>query len=257
MLALTHLPSPKLEFGQRTHVARSPIDHGLALRQHAAYCQMLRDCGAAVRTLDVNRDLPDSAFIEDTAVVLDEVAVLAPMGTAARRDEPAGIEPELRKYREVHRIEPPSALEGGDVLRVGRILLVGLSARTDAAGVRSLEEIVRRYGYRVAAVPLRDCLHLKTACTALPDGALLVNPAWLDMPSLRGFETVSVPAEEPWAANTLPIGGAVCLAAGHGRTADLLRSRGLDVRTADLSEFAKAEGSVTCLSLLLALLLAP
>jgi dimethylargininase len=251
MLALTHLPSPNLESGQRTHVARVPLDYGLAVRQHAAYCQTLRDCGATIHTLEVNRDLPDSTFLEDTAVVLDEVAVLASMGTAARRAEPAGVEAELRKYRPLARIEPPATLEGGDVLRVGQVLLVGVSARTDAAGAGALQAVVRPYGYRVLPVPVRGCLHLKTACTALPDGALLVNPAWVDLPSLRGFATVCVPEGEPWAANTLAIGGTVCLAAGHDQTADLLSRRGFDVRVLDLSEFAKAEGGVTCLSLLL------
>ena len=125
MLALTHIPSPNMDRGQRTHVARTAVDHVLAVRQHAAYCRMLADCGAAVRTLDVNRDLPDSTFIEDTAVVLDEAAVLASMGTPARQGEPAGIEPELRKHRVLHHILAPATIEGGDVLRVGRTLLLG------------------------------------------------------------------------------------------------------------------------------------
>jgi dimethylargininase len=250
MLALTHLPSPNLDRGLRTHVGRVAVDCALALRQHAEYCQTLRDCGADVYTLDVNRDRPDGTFIEDTAVVLDETAVLASMGSAARRGELAGVEPELRKYRSVHRLEAPALLEGGDVLRVGRTLLVGLSARTNAAGAQALADIVRRYDYRLVTVPVRGCLHLKTACTALPDGRLLVNPPWLDVRPLRGFELVVVPAEEPWAANTLSVGGVICLAAEHGRTADLLRQQGFSVRTVGLSEFAKAEGGVTCLALL-------
>src|SRR5262249_12615278 len=187
MLALTHLPSPNIDHGERTHVARVPINFELAVRQHRAYCTMLRDCGAEVYTLDVNRDLPDSTFIEDTAIVLDELAVLASMGAPARRGEPAGIEPALRKYRAIERIEAPATLEGGDVLRVGRTLLVGLSPRSNRAGVEALEAIVRRHGYRVLPVTLRDCLHLKTACTALPDGSLLVNPSWLDVQSLQEF----------------------------------------------------------------------
>src|SRR5260370_38647292 len=105
MLALTHVPSPNLQHGQRTHISRSSIDDELARQQHRQYCRMLRDCGAEVHTLDVNRDLPDATFIEDTAIVLDEVAVLASMGTGARRAELAGIEPELRKYRRLHRME--------------------------------------------------------------------------------------------------------------------------------------------------------
>jgi dimethylargininase len=259
MLALTHVPSPNLDHGQRTHVARLPIDYDLALRQHQEYCRTLRACDAEVRVLDVNRDLPDSSFIEDTAIILDEVAVLASPGSDARRAELPGIEPELRKYREVHRIAapvgqvsnlPPPTLEGGDVLRVGRTLLVGLSSRTGPAGVQALEGIVGHYGYRVRPVAVRRCLHLKTACTALPDGSLLVNPAWVDLESLYGFEPVGIPADEPWAANTLLIGGSVCLAAEHVQTRDLLRRRGFDVRTTPLSEFAKAEGGVTCLALL-------
>ena len=249
MLALTHVPSPCLDLGQRTHIARLSIDYDRAVQQHGEYCRMLRDCGAEVRTLDVNRDLPDSTFIEDTAIVLDEVAVLASMGTEARRREPAGIEPELRKYRTLHRVEPPATIEGGDVLPVGRTLLVGLSSRTTPAGVQAFEAIVKRYGYCVLPVGVGRCLHLKTACTVLPDDRLLVNPSWLDWQCLDGFEKIPVARDEPWAANTLRVGNAVCIAAEHVRTANLLRDCGFDVRTVPLSEFAKAEGGVTCLSL--------
>src|SRR5918912_21330 len=115
MLALTHLPPPNMDAGQRTHVARVPLDHDLAAEQHRRYRALLRACGAEVRVLDVNSHLPDATFIEDPAVVLDEVAVLASMGTEARRAEPAGVEPELRKYREVYSVEPPATVEGGDV----------------------------------------------------------------------------------------------------------------------------------------------
>jgi dimethylargininase len=251
MLALTHAPSRNLEQCQRTYVAPAPIAYGLAVRQHEAYCQMLRRSGADVRTLVVNPGLPDSVFIEDTAVVLDEVAVLASMGAPSRRAEPVGIEPELRKYREVERVEPPATVEGGDVLRVGRTLLAGLSSRTNAAGTEALRAVVHRSGYEVRPVPVRGCLHLKSACAALPDGRLLVNPAWLEVRALRGFALVSVPDAEPDAANALLVGERVCLSAAHPRTADLVRGLGFDVQTIDLSEFAKAEGCVTCLSLLL------
>jgi dimethylargininase len=249
MLAITHLPSPKLDDGQRTHIAREPIDYDLALGQHAAYCRMLRECGSDVITLDVNRAMPDSTFIEDTAIVLDEVAILASMGTSARRSEPAGIELELRKYRKLQRIALPATIEGGDVLRLGRTLLVGLSARTNRAGVQAIDDIVRHYGYRVVPVPIRQCLHLKTACTALPDGSLLINPAWLDLEPLNEFETISIPKDEPWGANTLPINATVCIAAASVQTAQLIRRHGFELRSIALSEFAKAEGCVTCLSL--------
>lgn len=211
---------------------------------------MLRECGADVRILDTNRDLADCVFVEDTAIVLDEVAVLASMGAESRRAEPAGVEPELRKYREVRRIEAPATIEGGDVLRVGRQLLVGLSSRTNPAGVDALEAIVRRWSYDVVPVPVRRCLHFKTACTALPDQRLLVNPEWVDVQHLQRFELVFVPETEPWAANAALVGGKVCIAADHVRSAEQIRKLGFDVRTVDLSEFAKAEGGVTCLSIL-------
>jgi len=251
MLALTQAPSPSIDLGQRSHVARTLIDWDLLLQQHANYCQTLRVCGMEVRVLDVNRDCPDGTFIEDTAIVLDEMAVLTSMGAEARRAELPGIERELRQYRPVLRITLPATIEGGDVLRVGRTFLVGVSARTNQAGVQAFETIVRPHGYDVVPVVVRGCLHLKTACTALPDGSLLLNPSWLDMQSLAGFEQVPVPRAEPCGANTLPIGTTVCIPGQHVQTAEMIRQRGFHVRPIDVSEFAKAEGSVTCLSLLI------
>jgi dimethylargininase len=231
-------------------VAREGIDFGRAQAQHAAYCQALRECGIAVRVLDVNGAEPDGVFIEDTAVMLDEVAILCSMGTEARRPEPAAIEPILAEYRTVRRIELPAQIEGGDVLRIGRELLVGLSCRTNAAGVEALAAIAGPLGYLVTAVPVRGCLHLKTACTALPDGRLLVNSSWLDTAALRGRELVEVPSDEPWGANTLPIGKRVIVQSAHRRTAEQIKRLGFEPLAVDLSEFAKAEGGVTCLSLI-------
>lgn len=249
MLAITHIPSPRMEQCQLTYVTPMPIDHDLACRQHMQYCRMLERCGADVITLDVNRDYPDCAFVEDTAIVLDEVAVLTTMGTAARRGEPAGIEPELRKYRDVHRIALPATIEGGDVLPVGRTLLVGLSSRTNRAGMDALADIVSPLGYVVRAVPVHGCLHLKTACTALDEKRLLVNPAWVGVQDLHGFELVSIPPDEPWAANQLRLGASLCLSVAHVQTAEKLGTMGFDVHTVDVSEFVKAEAGVTCLSL--------
>lgn len=250
LVALTHVPSPNIDQGERTHVERVPIDFPRAQLQHEAYRRLLEECGCRVRLLDVNRDHPDSVFIEDTAVVVEEVAVLASMGAAARRAEPARIEPVLREYREVRRLQPPATLEGGDVLRVGRTLLVGVTGRTNAAGIEALASLLHPFGYRVQAVRLRDCLHLKSACTALPDGRLLANPAWLDPEALHDFEIVPIPEEEPCAANVLLVHDTVVMDAAYPQTAARLRELGFDVRTVDLSEFAKAEGAVTCLSLL-------
>jgi dimethylargininase len=253
MLALTHVPSPNMARCERTYVPDAVIDIGRARQQHAAYCGALRGLGCDVRTLDVNRDHPDCAFIEDTAVILDEVAILCSLSAPSRRDEPAAIEPALREYREAQRIELPATLEGGDVLRVGRRLFVGQSLRTNPAGIAALSAVACRHGYHVIGVPIRGCLHLKTACTALPDGSLLVNSAWIDPAPLVGNRLVEVPAEEPWAANVALVGDAVLAAACHTRTAELINRLGFSVHLVELTEFQKAEGGATCLSLLLTL----
>ncbi len=250
IIAITNAPSPLLEQCELTHLERTPIDYATAIRQHEGYQAMLRACGAEVDPLHVNTDHADGVFIEDTAIVLDEIAILTSMGAASRRAEPVAIEPALRKYRLVERIALPATIDGGDVTRVGRTLLVGESTRTNAAGAAALERIVRPHGYRVVRVPVTGCLHLKSACTALPDGRLLVNPEWIDMRALASFDTVSVPAGEPSAADVALVGEVVCMAAEHPRTARLAESLGFTVRTTPLSEFAKAEGAVTCLSLI-------
>ena len=252
MLAITHLPSPKMEHGERTFVGRDPIDFQLALRQHAEYCDLLSRCGASVRTLDVNRHLADCTFIEDTAVALDDAAILCSMGTRSRQAEPSGIEPELRKHREVVPIEPPATNEGGDVLQVGKTLLVGQSRRTNTAGIEALATIARPLGYRVVAVPVHGCLHLKTACCALPDGRLLLNSNWLDASPLAEFERIEVPAYEPFGANIALVEDHVIIEATSVRTIALIRELGFDVHPINLSEFTKAEAGVTCLSLLIA-----
>jgi dimethylargininase len=250
MFALTHMPSPAMSECLLTFVGRSAIDHHRAKAQHEAYCRMLGDCGANVRTLDVNCELPDCAFIEDLAVVLDEVTVITRPGTTARRRETARIEPVLCDYRPMERVDAPATLEGGDVLQVGRTLLVGLSSRTNAPGVAALDAVARRFGYDVRAVPVHGCLHLKTACTALPDRRLLINRAWVDVDALHEYELIDVPVSEPWGANVVCIGDRVISAAAHAATTDLICGLGIDVCTVELDEFAKAEGGVTCLSLL-------
>lgn len=252
VIALTHLPSPRMQQCELTYVSRSPIDHELAVEQHRAYCGMLSRCGAEVLVLDANRLMPDCCFVEDTALVLDELAVMMSMGAASRRDEGPAIEAELRKHRKIERLTPPALADGGDVLRSDRELLVGLSSRTNAAGAAGLAEIVQPYGYTVTAIPVAGRLHLKSACTALPDGSLLVNPTCIDTLKLRGHHYIEVPAQEADAANVLSVGNTVCLPTGSPRTAELIDRLGFAVQTVELSEFSKAEGGVTCLSLILA-----
>ncbi len=250
IVALTREPARALDACELTYREREPIDAAAAAAQHRGYREALEACGARVVTLPPVEGLPDSVFVEDTAIVLDEVAVLTRPGVESRRGEVSLNEPEVARLRSVVRVEPPATLEGGDVLRLGRTLYVGLSPRTNAEGAAALRRLAAPHGYEVLTVELRDCLHLKTGCSGLDEETLLVNPDWVDAAVFRGREVVAVDASEPWAANVLCVGGPVCVSSAFPRTAEMLAARGYDVRAVEVSEFAKAEGGMTCMSLL-------
>lgn len=251
IVALTREPAGTLGACELTYLERQPFDLARAAEQHRAYRDALASCGAHVVTLPPREDLPDSVFVEDTAVVLDELAVLTSPGVESRRAEVGAIETEVLRLRAtVARVELPATLEGGDVLRVGRKLYVGLSPRTNPSGVERLRALVAPHGYEVDAVELRGCLHLKTGCAALGGETVLVNTDWIDPRTFGGLEVVAVPPEEPFAANALRVGRTVCVGAGFERTADMLGARGLEVLAVDVSEFAKAEAGLTCMSLI-------
>lgn len=252
LVAVTHTPSPNMQQYERTFVGDEIIDYDLALRQHAAYQDALRSCGARVVTLDVNLALPDCVFVEDTAIVLDEVAVMMSPGAESRRPEILGMEPVLRQYRTIERVSLPGTIDGGDVVRSGRALYVGESQRTNAEGIAALRRVLAPYGYSVTGIPVHGCLHLKTACSALPDGRFLVNADWIDTSPLPGASTVQVPAAEPWAGDVLVIGDKIIASDAFPDTIALLRELGFGVIPVSVSEFAKAEGGVTCLSLVFA-----
>jgi len=249
LVAITHVPSPNMQRGERTFVEELEVDYELALRQHAAYRAALRQCGVDVIVLDVNRTMPDCVFVEDTALVLDELAVMMSPGAESRRGEPAGIEPALRSFREIRRITRPATIDGGDVVVAGRTLYVGESRRTNAAGIAALREAIAPFGYSVIGVPVHGCLHLKSACSALPDGRFLVNADWIDVTPLPQERLLSVPSDEPWAGDVLVIGRQIVLSSAFPNTARLLDSLGFGTLAVGVSEFAKVEGGVTCLSL--------
>jgi dimethylargininase len=252
LTALTRLPSPRLSECQLTYLERAPIDFDRILAEHAAYRQTLAGCGANVIALQAEAEFPDCAFVEDTAVVLDEFAVICRSGTTSRRGEESQVAAILQSCRLLKQIVAPATLEGGDVLRLGKTLFVGLSSRTNAAGIEQLAEFSHLFDYTVRTVRVHGCLHFKTACTALPDGRLLVNPDWIDMTALHDFPVVTVPVDEPWAANVVVLGDEVIAEAGHEQTIEMLGILGFVVHPVPLGEFAKAEGGTTCLSLLYA-----
>jgi dimethylargininase len=248
-LALTREPSPRLAEGEVTFMQRSPVDYAAALVQHRTYCETLEACGVTVRVLPPLIDFPDSVFVEDTAVVLDEVAVLLPLGAPTRRAESACMRDALAEYRTVVEIPTSARIEGGDVLRVGRTIFVGQSTRTNADGAAALAEATAPYGYSVIPVDVPGCLHFKTGCTALDDSTLLVNPGWVDVEPLRDFALVPVESSEPWAANVLRLDPHFIAPADCPRTAEMIAARGHNVRLVDISEFAKIEAGLTCMSL--------
>ena len=250
LTALTHRPSPNLSRCELTYLAAQPIDFDKALSQHRAYIDLLQHCGARVVVLNANRHLADSAFIEDTALVLDEIAVMTPMGVASRQAESAAVEAALTPFKPVARIRPPAKLEGGDVLRIGRQIYVGMSTRTNQAGLKALADIIAPYGYRVSAVEVSGCLHLKTGCTALDERTVLINPAWVDVEPFDDLEQIIVPPREPFAANILQIDRTIGMHAGFESTIRQVEARGYRVAVTDISEFLKAEAGLTCMSLL-------
>lgn len=250
LVALTREPSSSLAAGERTFRAHEPIDIDAARAQHRAYRDALTECGAHVIVLQAVEHLPDAVFVEDVAIVLDEIAILLPMGVGSRAEEPERIVSDLRLWREVVRLPEGTRAEGGDVVRLDRTLYVGRTGRSDDAGIAALAAATAGLGYQVVPVEVAGCLHLKSACTALDDETVLANPEWVDASAIAGARVIETPAGEPWGANAVRAGGSVLVQAGCPRTADRVANAGFDVRPVDVSELAKAEGSLTCLSLL-------
>lgn len=250
-LAFTREISPRIVECELTHLARSPIDLTRAREEHEAYEGALRALGCRVHRLTAGEDMADSVFIEDTAVVLDEIAIITRPGAASRRRETAAVREALEPYRRVSEITEPGTLDGGDVLRAGRRLLVGDGPRSNAEGRRQLAQLVRADGYSVEAIPFAGCLHLKTAATLVADDVVLINPQWVDAAAFGGLRTIAVDPSEPFAANAVQIGNAVIHADEFPRTRRRLERAGIKVVTVPAGELAKAEGGVTCCSLLL------
>ncbi len=250
MIALTHRISPRMSACELSFVERTPIDLARAEAQHGAYLAALREAGAEVIALATHLEHPDAVFVEDTAVVLDELAIVTRPGASSRRGECAAIAEALRPHRELRAIDAPGVLEGGDVLRVGRTLYVGLGTRSDREGHAQLARLVRPYDYEVRSVPLRGCLHLKTGATALDEQTLLAQPEWIDLEAFAGFRVLPVDPREPFAANTLRVGETLLVSASHPRTRERIEAAGFATRALAIGEIERAEGGLTCLSLL-------
>lgn len=248
--AITREVSPAIDRCELTHVARQPIDLELAREQHDRYRECLTDLGCTVHCLPAEPDLPDSVFVEDTAVVLPELAIITRPGAESRRPERETIAGALEPYREIARIVEPARLDGGDVLLIDRTLFVGRTERSSGEAVDQLREILAPLRYEVESVIVRGCLHLKSAVTAISRDTILINRRWIDPEVFGSIRTIDVDDSEPYGANALRIGEELVYPLSFPKTRERIESIGIRVTAVDISEIAKAEGGVTCCSLI-------
>jgi dimethylargininase len=248
--AFVRKPTASLESCELTHLERMPIDVARAEGQHAVYVAALGELGAEIEWLPSLPRHPDAVFVEDTAIVLPELAVITRPGAETRRGEVLSVANALSRYRSLAWIEAPATLDGGDVLVIGRTVFVGLSSRTNADAVAALRAIVDPHRYEVVPVPIRRSLHLKSACTFIPPVTVVANRAWIDPAIFGGMNIIATHDSEPAAACTLTLADCTIVQASAPRTAERLRSAGVKTRAIDISELQKAEAGLTCMSLI-------
>ncbi|HWZ99610.1 MAG TPA: dimethylargininase [Candidatus Dormibacteraeota bacterium] len=250
LTAITRAVSPALAACELSFIERIPIDMDKAREQHHAYEAAIATLGARVISLPAEAELPDSMFVEDPAIVLDELAVVFPLGTITRRPEAESLANAIAPFRKIEYVRLPGTVEGGDILRIERKLFVGITARTNEEGIRQLRGIVQVYGYEVIAVPVTGCLHLKSAVTYLGDNFLLANRGWFDTAPFAGYEWIDVDPSEPHAGNALALNGSVLFPASFPKTRRRIEAKGFRVLPIDIAELQKAESGLTCSSLI-------
>ena len=250
LVAITRQVSSSINECELSFHERQPIDIARATAQHEAYQDCLRELGVRVVSLPAEPGLPDAVFVEDPAVVVDELAIISVMGASSRRPEAKSLAEALSHYRPIKFLTEPATLDGGDVMFAGHKVFVGSSLRTNLEGISQLRAVLQPYDYVVQAVDVRRCLHLKSGCSYLGKGMVLVNREWIDAGPLREFELIEVPDDEPAAANALLINDVVLIPGSFPKTAARLEKRGFLVRTIDVSELQKAEAGVTCTSII-------
>lgn len=255
VIAITREVSPAMQNCELTHLTRQLIDIDLARRQHMAYEEALAALGCQVQRLTAEPDLPDSVFVEDAAVVFDQVAILTRPGAISRRLETVSIARALQPYRRVCKIESPGTVDGGDVLCVRKAVYVGMSSRSNAAAVEQMQAFLAPFGYTVQGVDVNGFLHLKSAVTQVAEDTLLLNPAWVEASIFGKYQFIEVDPHEPYGANALWIRGGVIYPANFPKTRArievALQKNGIRLYEVDVSELQKAEGAVTCCSLVI------
>jgi dimethylargininase len=249
LTAITRQVSPAIIQCELTHLERQPIDLPSAIAQHHQYEQALLELGVEVISLPAEAELPDSVFVEDTALVLDELAILTRPGADSRKAEVSSIARELSHYRELEAIQAPGTVDGGDILQTGKMIYVGISTRSNRSAIEQMQDLLKPFGYQVRGVQVTGCLHLKSAVTALAEDTLLINPAWVDRAKFKGFKLIEIDPCEPYAANALRIGDSLLYQPSFPKTIQRLEAAGFHLKLVDASELGKAEGALTCCSL--------
>lgn len=233
-----------------TFHGKPEINIGLAKQQHREYSRTLSSLGLTVIRLRADNTLPDCCFTEDTAIVVDELAIITIPGAPGRIPETIVIEKELSAFKTIVHIKQPGTIDGGDVLKIGKTIFIGASARTNQEGIRQVATIVKPLGYGVVPVKIKDTLHLKSVCTYLGRGCILLAQGYFDDTAFSEYDKVVVPKEEEYCANCLVIKGNVLIPRGFPRTKELIGKNGFPVIELDMSEIEKAEGALTCLSVI-------
>jgi len=246
--ALCRRPGPDLAMGITTADLGKP-DFALACDQFDRYVATLRECGLDVTVLDALKGYPDAHFVEDTAVVTSDVAVITRPGASSRLGEQHSIAEALVDHRTLLNIEPPGTLDGGDVLMIGTHFMIGVSDRTNEAGARQLGAVLESHGCTWKVVPVAAGLHFKSSVNLVDRKTLLVTEAFSGRGELAGFEQLTPPPGEDYAANTLLINGRLIMPAGYPKTHRMLEILDLPITELDTSEFRKMDGGLTCLSL--------
>ena len=249
-IAITRQVSPAINRCELTHIARKPIDHKRACAQHRQYENALRSLAVDVITLKDEADLPDSVFVEDVALILDHCAIMLNPGASSRRPEVASVEEALAPYREIYRIQPPATVDGGDILTVGKTVYVGLSSRSTEEAIEQIKVILKPHSYRVRGVNVTGCLHLKSAVTQVSEDTLLINPEWVSKDAFPGMRFIEADPSEPYAANAVLVDGTIIYPSSFPKTRVKLERAGINMLIVDADELAKAEGAVTCCSLI-------
>jgi dimethylargininase len=251
LIAVTRQVSRSIAHCELTHLERQPIDFQRARAQHVQYEEALKELGLSVLSLPEEPSLADSVFVEDTALVLDECAIILRPGADSRKPETESIARALSPYRKLFHIQAPARVDGGDILRVGKQVYIGLSTRSDTNAAEQIQDFLEPYGYEVHGIRVTGCLHLKSAVTQVSEDTLLINPAWVDRSNFAGMKFIEIDPSESYAANVLLVGDSILYPRAFPRTRKKLADAGIKIVDVDADELAKAEGALTCCSLLL------